>query len=62
MKIRNGNGNGHQIYLSQIKLDVLKFIKRFIEQHEYSPTYKEFLLSLNFLGLELVQLWQNYTN
>jgi len=34
------NGNGH-IYLSQIKLDVLKYIKYFIQQYDYSPTYKE---------------------
>ena len=32
--------NGH-IYLSAIKLDVLKFIKKFIKEHEYSPTYLE---------------------
>ena len=40
MIIRNKNGNGH-IYLSQIKLDVLKFIKHFINHNDYSPTYKE---------------------
>ena len=34
------NGNGH-IYLSQIKLDVLKFIKYFIHHNDYAPTYKE---------------------
>ena len=34
------NGNGH-IYLSQIKLDVLKFIKYFINHNDYAPTYKE---------------------
>ena len=32
--------NGH-IYLSQIKLDVLKFIKYFIHHNDYAPTYKE---------------------
>jgi len=46
--MKNGNGNGHQIYLSQIKLDVLKFIKRFIDQHEYSPTYKEISTKFKF--------------
>ena len=39
MKIRT-NGNGH-IYLSQIKKDVLNFIKHFIETYDYAPTYKE---------------------
>ena len=38
--MKNGNGQ-KQVYLSAIKLDVLKFIKKFIDQHEYSPTYAE---------------------
>ena len=46
MKIRNGNG-GH-IYLSAIKLDVLKFIKKFIDQNEYSPTYLEIAKKFSF--------------
>ena len=44
MKSKNGNGksngNGH-IYLSQIKLDVLNYIKNFIETYNYAPTYNE---------------------
>ena len=38
---KNGNGNGHYIYLSQIKLDVLNYIKNFINHYDYSPTYQE---------------------
>ena len=47
MKIRKNNGNGH-IYLSQIKKDVLNFIKHFIETYDYAPTYKEISEKFNF--------------
>tara|TARA_A100000171_G_scaffold23067_1_gene21455 strand:- start:886 stop:1197 length:312 start_codon:yes stop_codon:yes gene_type:complete len=49
MKNGNGksNGNGH-VYLSQIKLDVLNFIKNFIENYSYAPTYKEIGTKFNF--------------
>ena len=33
------NGNGNKIYFSEIKYKVLKFIKDFIEEYDYSPTY-----------------------
>jgi|LUMS01.1.fsa_nt_gb sulfur relay (sulfurtransferase) DsrC/TusE family protein len=36
------NGNGHnQIYFSEVKFKVLKYIKNFIKQYGYSPTCKE---------------------
>lgn len=44
MKLRNGingNGNGHNIFLSSIKLNVLIFIRNFIQENDYSPTYLE---------------------
>lgn len=46
MKLRNGingngNGNGHHIFLSSIKLNVLLFIRNFIQEKDYSPTYLE---------------------
>ena len=47
MILKNGNGNGH-IYLSQIKKDVLNFIKHFIETYDYAPTYKEISEKFNF--------------
>ncbi len=51
MIIRNGNGksngNGH-VYLSQIKLDVLNFIKTFIKTNNYAPLYKEIAEKFNF--------------
>jgi|TARA_X000001388_G_scaffold7963_1_gene4880 SOS-response transcriptional repressor LexA len=37
----NGNGNGHNIFLSSIKLNVLIFIRNFIQENDYSPTYLE---------------------
>ena len=48
MILKNGNGNGHIIYLSQIKKDVLNFIKHFIETYDYAPTYKEISEKFNF--------------
>ena len=48
MKNGNGNGNGHKyIYLSEPKLKTLKYIKQFIEKHNYSPTFAE--ISKKFL-------------
>ena len=44
MKNGNGNGNGQtngHIFLSRVKLDVLTYIKNFIDHYDYSPTYKE---------------------
>ena len=39
MKLKNGNGK--HIYISQIKKDVLNYIKNFIETYDFAPTYKE---------------------
>ena len=36
------NGNGNKIYFSEIKYKVLKFIKDFIEEYDYSPLVEIF--------------------
>ena len=36
------------IYFSSVKFKVLDFIKRFINEHDYSPTFLEIGLSMNF--------------
>jgi len=36
------------IYFSSVKFKVLDFIKRFINEHDYSPTFLEIGLSQNF--------------
>ena len=35
------NGNGKYIYLSEPKFKTLKFIKLYIEKHQFSPTFAE---------------------
>ena len=35
------NGNGKYIYLSEPKLKTLKFITKYIEKHNFSPTFAE---------------------
>ena len=42
------NGNGHKyIYLSEPKLKTLKFITKYIEKHNFSPTFAEISKLLN---------------
>ena len=36
------------IYFSSVKFKVLDFIKKFIDEHDYSPTFLEIGLSMNF--------------
>ena len=54
--MKNGNAEDHKyIYLSEPKLKTLKYIKQFIEKHNYSPTFaeisKKFLWSTNINGV-----------
>jgi len=43
--MKNGNGT---IYFSQVKHKVLDFIRKYIEQHDYSPTFLEIGNHFNF--------------
>ncbi len=42
------NGNGKYIYLSEPKLKTLKFITKYIEKHNFSPTFAEISKSLKW--------------
>ena len=43
------NGNGHKyIYLSEPKLKTLKFITKYIEKHNFSPTFAEISKALKW--------------
>ena len=40
--MKNGNAEDHKyIYLSDPKLKTLKFIKKYIQKHNFSPTFAE---------------------
>ena len=42
------NGNGKYIYLSEPKLKTLKFITKYIEKHNFSPTFAEISKALKW--------------
>jgi len=42
------NGNGKYIYLSEPKLKTLKFITKYIEKHNFSPTFAEISKSMKW--------------
>ena len=42
------NGNGKYIYLSEPKLKTLKFITKYIEKYNFSPTFAEISKSMKW--------------